>query len=117
MASCQDCNFFTPNQWSNRDAVADGECRRHPPVASLTRDGKRQFAKFPSVANEDWCGEFVEWPAPLGERATNQANAAFDAASQQDATDANVGATVGECQIGRAPGAFREILGTPPENR
>ena len=98
MISCQNCNFFLPNQWSRRDSVADGECRRHPPVASSLRGGQRQLAKFPSVADDDWCGEFVEWPAPLGQCREDDANAAFDAAAHDDATRGPVAAPVGQCQ-------------------
>jgi hypothetical protein len=38
------------------DLPQSGEpCRRHPPV----RDDLDRVAKFPDVANDFWCGEFI----------------------------------------------------------
>lgn len=98
MISCQDCNFFLPNQWSRRDAIADGECRCHPPVVTPTRGGQRQLAKFPSVSTDDWCGEFVKWPAPLGQGREEEANRPVDATSHDDATRGPVAARAGQCE-------------------
>lgn len=69
---------------------------------------------FPIAKASDWCGEFAPRTARVAIRRDDEANAAFISASQQDATDANVAATVGECQSGREPGSLDETLGTPP---
>lgn len=97
---CSECNFFQPvtTPVCLPRIQRFGECRRHPPKnvnAPIHRENQTQ-AMFPVVHEDDWCGEFVEWPAPLGERATRQANAAFNAAAHDDATGGPVAADAGE---------------------
>lgn len=91
---CADCNFYQPIQ-SQMYLPANrpfGECRRVAPSVIGTPDSRdrQTLAMFPVVNDSDWCGEFVPWPAPLGQRAEDECNAAFDAASQQDASGAAV---------------------------
>ena len=99
---CSECNFFQPvtTPVCLPRSQRFGECRRHPPKnvgAPLHRENQTH-AVFPIVSEDDWCGEFVEWPAPLGERATDQANTAFDAAAHDDATRGPVAARMGQCE-------------------
>ncbi len=44
--SCSTCNFFNASQ---------SECRRYAP----SRTEADMKAQWPTVASEDWCGEFV----------------------------------------------------------
>ncbi|MCA9214267.1 MAG: hypothetical protein KDB27_14445 [Planctomycetales bacterium] len=99
---CSECNFFQPvtAPVCLPRSQRFGECRRHPPknVGTPLHRENQTHAVFPIVSEDDWCGEFVEWPAPLGERATNQANAAFAAAAHDDATRGPVAARAGQCE-------------------
>jgi hypothetical protein len=114
--SCLECNFYQP--------VAAlvclprnerfGECRRHPPKsvgAPLHREDRTR-AMFPIVSEDDWCGEFVEWPSHLGQGATNRAHAAFDAASHHDATGANLGAFNASAEMAENRATNADKLGT-----
>lgn len=125
--SCWECRYFEPSVGVDRsvppsDECSAGACRRHPPVIDHhQRDASANWAVFPFVMACDWCGEFAPRSATSPHRRDDEANAAFDAASQQDATDANRGANVGkcqrgsaECQTGTADATHRQILGTPP---
>ena len=103
--NCTDCNFYQPIRTAVRLPVNGhfGECRRSPPrvVDAPSSRHAQTLAVFPVVSETDWCGEFVSWPAPLGSRAEDEANAAFDAATDDDATDGVVVAAGYECQCGR----------------
>ena len=121
--SCWQCRYFEPQVGVDgdlppADECSAGDCRRHPPVIDHDqRDASANWAVFPLVMACDWCGAFAPRSATSPHRRDDEANAAFDAASQQDATDANRGANVAECQPGRANAAHRQILGTPPEKK
>lgn len=52
---CTECKFFKANE---------AECRRYAPQP--TADGKK--AQWPTVAADDWCGEFKA-SAEAGEKA------------------------------------------------
>ena len=65
MGRCDQCQFFYPHepaerpgqiQFTAEEIYGGGQCRRHPPVPD-----KIDFrtAKFPVVASDYWCGEFV----------------------------------------------------------
>lgn len=58
-------------------------------------------AIFTTMIETDWCGEFAPRTARAAQSRDGEANTATDAAAQEDATVANVGAVVGECQSGR----------------
>lgn len=49
MTQCDRCKFYR----SNLDRA--GKCYRFPPVNSCHRD----YADFPQVSPDSWCGEFV----------------------------------------------------------
>jgi hypothetical protein len=128
--SCWECRFFAPPVGVDRDVqptddCAAGDCRRHPPVIDHDhRDASANWAVFPLVMACDWCGEFDPRRAPLAHTRDDEASAAFDAASQDDATDANRGANGGVCQCGSAEchdgsvnATDRQTLGTPPETQ
>ena len=77
-----------------------------------------------TLLESDWCSEFAPRTATLPHRRHDEANAAFDLPAHDDATDANRGANVGECQRGRdechsgsAGVTDRQTLGTPPETK
>ena len=59
------------------------------------------YAVHPIVAGDRWCGEFAPLAAKLRICRNEEANAAFDAASRHDATDAPLGAS--ECECDRLP--------------
>ncbi|QDT60609.1 hypothetical protein SV7mr_31330 [Stieleria bergensis] len=94
--TCTECKFYQPLQSWQRPYlpvnVRFGECRRSPPVASRQPDERdHQYqASFPTVEANDWCGQFAPRAAFGGQRRVDQANAALDTASHQDATDAAV---------------------------
>ena len=121
--SCWECRFFEPSVGVDRDLppadeCSAGDCRRHPPVTDHDqRDASANWAVFPLVMACDWCGEFASRPTTSAQRRDDEANTAFDAASRDDATDANRGANVAECQPGRANATHRQVLGTPPETK
>ncbi|XZE56681.1 hypothetical protein SH139x_002806 [Planctomycetaceae bacterium SH139] len=100
--NCSECNFYQAIRSTSCLPLSQrfGECRLHPPrvVATSNPREHKTLAAFPIVSEHDWCGEFVAWPAPLGERATNQANAAFDAAAHDDAPRGPLAARTGQCQ-------------------
>ena len=104
---CTECKFYQPLESWQRPYlpvnVRFGECRRSPPVASRQPDDRdHQYqASFPTVQANDWCGEFAPRVAQVAVSRVDQANTAFDTASQEDATVANVGAVTGQCQSGR----------------
>lgn len=56
---CVTCAYFYPcksiKDWEDGKPAARGECRRNPPFA-----GNGTFGEFPTVADIDWCGEYVE---------------------------------------------------------
>lgn len=96
--SCWECRFFEPQDGVDLSAPPEdeclaGDCRRLQPVVDHDqRDANANWAVFPLVMACDWCGEFVPRTAPLGQVGVDEANVEFDAASQEDATDANGGA-------------------------
>jgi hypothetical protein len=45
---------------------------------------------FPTVRTKDWCGEFIPHADRVRDCCRDDANAALDAASHDDATDADV---------------------------
>lgn len=61
---CSDCRFFHREYApAEQPLVAEGECRRHPPVVGelLTdRHGEtfRHYGEWPRVMDSDWCGSF-----------------------------------------------------------
>lgn len=68
--NCSECNFFQPVAGLTCVPLNQrfGECRRHPPknVGTPLHRKDQTRAMFPVVREDDWCGEFVQWPAPLG---------------------------------------------------
>jgi hypothetical protein len=102
-STCWDCRFFDPPSGNDRDQPPEddclnGECRRHPPtIDHARRDVAVNYAMFPIVIACDWCGDFQPRRPTLPTCCVDQANAAFDSASQQDAPDAAVSAHCGEC--------------------
>lgn len=62
---CWDCRFFetvTPMDRGQppEHECQEGQCRRHPPVTDHgQRDSEVNYAVFPIVFADDWCGEFV----------------------------------------------------------
>ncbi|WP_442511621.1 hypothetical protein SH528x_003303 [Novipirellula sp. SH528] len=98
--TCDECNFYQPVSTTMclPRSQRFGECRRKPPrvVDAPSHREHQTLAVFPVVSENDWCGEFVEWPAPLGQRATHVANAALDAAALEDATHGPLAADAGE---------------------
>lgn len=69
------------------------------------RNAEVNYAVFPIVIACDWCGEFQPRAATLPACCSDEANAAFDAASQHDATDGLVAAvSAGACGCDRRPG-------------
>jgi hypothetical protein len=64
MKRCDRCRFFHAHPparsagemvFAHDGVYGGGQCRRHPPV----RDELDRVAKFPDVANDFWCGEFI----------------------------------------------------------
>lgn len=111
--TCDECHFFRlMAPWLRSHLPGGerfGECRRNPPVLSHWTDQRpdRVPAVFPTVKASYWCGEFAPCFVQVDVSRHDEANAAFDAASQEDATVANVGAVTRRCQSGRktrAPG-------------
>ena len=102
--TCWDCRFFDTAPRLNRDQPPEeecqqGECRRHPPVTDHhNRDASVNYAVFPIVIACDWCGEFRPRAARVGHGHEDEANAAFDLASHEDATDAGMAARAGACE-------------------
>jgi|GEM_PF-1206655 len=130
--NCDGCVFFESTDYGTDDAGVDhafGECHRYPPTPIHgSSDRSLRFAKFPRVAADTWCGDFRSRRGMVRTESPHQrvaeANAAFDAALQDDATDANREANVGKCQPGRdecyggsADATVRQTLGTPPETK
>lgn len=116
--ACCDCRFFETclgldRDQSPEDECQQGECRRHPPVIDhVSRDAAVNYAEFPIVVASDWCGEFVPRAPNLARNRDREASAALRGDSQQDATDANLGAAGGKCQSGREMGRSDDALGT-----
>lgn len=50
MDNCKRCKFFKPTQYSS------GLCREHSPFVVLAA----WESSWPTVAESDWCGDFVE---------------------------------------------------------
>jgi hypothetical protein len=132
LMNCDACIFFEYTDYGTNDmgvVHAFGECHRYPPTPITgSSDCLVRFAKFPRVADDTWCGDFQSRRGmvrtEMPHQRVAQANAAFDAASQADATDANRGANVGEChrgrvecQCGTANATHRQTLGTPDETK
>ena len=92
MDQCSSCRFFERRTFRTRATIGGGECRRRPPSVSTRLQGDEcsEFGVFPGVMENDWCGEFAPQTATMPPRREDQANAAFDAASHEDATDADV---------------------------
>ncbi|WP_145171203.1 hypothetical protein [Rubripirellula lacrimiformis] len=89
MDQCSRCRFFRPVHSAFQES-AGGECRRHPPATpkNSQRRARPDIAIFPAVMETDWCGEFVPRRDTSAHRRNIEANAAFDAAAREDATDA-----------------------------
>ena len=111
--SCWDCRFFEPPIGVDRDQppaeeCQRGECTRLPPVIDHgNRNADVNYAVFPIVIACDWCGEFRPRAARVGQRCEGEANAAFDAAADDDATHGPVAARTGHCEPlpDRSPGS------------
>ncbi|XZE55788.1 hypothetical protein SH139x_001814 [Planctomycetaceae bacterium SH139] len=94
--SCWDCRFFDTSSHLDREQPPEeecqqGECRRHPPVIDPdNREASVNYAEFPIVIACDWCGEFAPRGGMPAHARDIEANAAFDAASHEDATNAAV---------------------------
>ncbi|WP_068258924.1 hypothetical protein [Rubripirellula obstinata] len=94
--SCWDCRFFDTSPLLDRDQPPEeecekGECRRLPPVCDHgNREASVNYAEFPIVIACDWCGEFAPRRNTPAHAHAIEANAAFDAAAREDATDAAV---------------------------
>lgn len=62
---CWNCRFFATSIAMDRfqppeQESQEGECRRHPPVTDHgQRDTDVNYAVFPIVFADDWCGEFA----------------------------------------------------------
>ncbi len=92
--NCDGCVFFESTDYGSDDAgveLAFGECHRYPPTPIPgSPDRSLRLAKFPRVADDTWCGEFQSRRGlartELPHERTTEANAAFDAASQQNAS-------------------------------
>ncbi len=90
--TCDECNFYQPVSHNDVLCLASQRIRRVSASATARSSMHRAqrehqtLAVFPVVSENDWCGEFVEWPARSAQRATHEANAAFDAAAHEDAT-------------------------------
>ncbi len=57
---CVECRSFQPIEFDGKQA---GECRAKPPtvVRENAPDGsKRRVSRFPMVAEDMWCGQFVQ---------------------------------------------------------
>ena len=53
--ACLDCQFYCPNDDYN------GECRRNAPRTARQReDEEPDYAAWPVVMRDDWCGEWEE---------------------------------------------------------
>ncbi len=117
---CSECNFYQPvtAPVCLPRSQRFGECRRHPPknVGTPLHRENQTHAVFPIVSEDDWCGEFVEWPAPLGQERDDEANTKLQLESPQDATEANLGANDRECQDGTEKGLNGRVLGTSGRN-
>ena len=81
---CDECRYFEPT-FNHQGRLTDrGECRRRPPaMVGLSSEAFIADGHFPLVNDNDWCGEFAS-------KGDAEANAAFDAAAHEDATDAAV---------------------------
>lgn len=55
---CETCRFWAPDEEAPDDEP--GYCQRHAPVAKLVSgsDAERVWARWPTVMNDWWCGEF-----------------------------------------------------------
>ena len=103
MDRCSLCRFYHQIKPGSPRSLGNGECRYRPPVVPTGSHDRfhADFAIFPVVLENDWCGEFGPRVAQVAVSLVDQANTAFDTASQEDATVANVGAVTGQCQSGR----------------
>lgn len=92
MDQCSSCRFFERRTFTTRITIGGRECRRRPPVPPFNSQDQDypDFGVFPSVMEDDWCGEFAPRRNTPAHRRDIEANAAFDAASHEDATDAAV---------------------------
>ncbi len=113
--TCNECRFYhLLAPWLRSHLPGGerfGECRRNPPVLSHWTDQRpdRVPAVFPTVKARDWCGEFAPRLAQVGVTRHDEANAAFDAASQEDTTVGRCGAKDRECQCGRQTRTTAEL--------
>lgn len=55
--TCKTCVFFDAGNFD-----WDGSCHRNPPIIRWLNDGDN-FAVFPTVARDEFCGEHQDFPA------------------------------------------------------
>jgi hypothetical protein len=60
--SCKNCKFFMRHpEWYKalltKNALANGECRRYPPVTRVNEDGDEDIIQQ-NTYDDDWCGEW-----------------------------------------------------------
>ena len=92
MPQCLNCQFYRQDKITTERNTGSGECRKRPPI--VPRDSHDRFypnfAIFPTVFENGWCGEFTPQRNASAVRRDMEANAAFDAGSHGDSTVADV---------------------------
>jgi hypothetical protein len=99
MPQCSSCHFYRVLTQSTNHSLGTGECRRRPPISPPGSDNRfhPDVAIFPMVLETDWCGEFTTCTDALPSCCVDQANAAFDAASQHDPSETAAASDGSEC--------------------